>query len=128
QSCWVEGKCNNTRNYYRNREKRLENKKKTYAVATGKIAPQKFDLVPDTYRAELIIYGKMPNKLGLVNGGVKAIKVNVYQGNNLAFESDITRTAGMIQRDLEALIDQVLEQLNQQFQINNFGKIIWKQF
>jgi hypothetical protein len=36
----------------------------------------------------------------LVNGGVKAIKVNVYQGSNLAFESAITRTAGMVQADL----------------------------
>jgi hypothetical protein len=113
---------------HRHREKKLENKKKSYAVATGKIVPQKFEIVPDTYRAELVIYGKMPNKLGLVNGGVKAIKVNVYHGSNLAFESDITRTAGMVQRDLEALIDNVLEQLNQQFQIRNFGEIIWKQF
>ncbi|MEY2832288.1 MAG: hypothetical protein RLZZ574_1546 [Cyanobacteriota bacterium] len=126
QSCWIEGKCNNTRNYYRHREKKLENKKKSYAVATGKIAPQKFTIVPDTYRAELVIYGKMPNKLRLVNGGVKAIKVNVYQGSNLAFESDVTRTVGMVQRDLEALIEQVLVQLNEQFQIKNFGEIIWK--
>lgn len=128
QSCWVEGKCNNTRNYYRHREKKLENKKKSYALATGKIVPQKFNFVPDTYRAELVVYSKMPNKLGLVNGGVKAIKVNVYQGSNLAFESDITRTAGTVQRDLEALIDNILEQLNQQFQIKNFGEIIWKQY
>jgi hypothetical protein len=126
KECWVEGTCNHKRYYYLNRDKKLKNKKNTYAIATGKIVPQKFNFVPDTYRAELVVYGKMPNKSGLVNGGVKAIKVNVYQGSNLAFESDITRTAGMVQVDLESLIDQVLEQLNQQFQIKNFGEIIWK--
>ena len=76
-SCWIEGKCNNTRNYYRNREKKLANKKKNYALSQGKAIPQKFTLIPDSYRAELVLFGKPPNKLGLVNGGVKGVKVNI---------------------------------------------------
>ena len=124
--CWIEGKCNNTRKYYRSREKKLLHKKKSYALSTGKIVPQQFALVTDSYRAELILYGQPPNKLGLVNGGVKALKVNIYQGNLLKYESEITRTAGMVQRELEDLIDSTLYQLNEQFKISKFGEIIWK--
>ena len=126
KSCWVEGKCNNTRKYYRSREKKLLSKKQNYARSQGKVIPQKFALIPDSYRAELVLYGKPPNKLGLVNGGVKAVKVNIYQGSLLKYESEITRTSGMIQRELEDFIDSTLQQLNEQFAISKFGEIIWK--
>ena len=54
------------------------------------------------------------------------MKVNIYQGNLLKYESEITRTAGMVQRELEDLIDSTLYQLNEQFKISKFGEIIWK--
>ena len=126
QSCWSEGKCNNTRKYYRSREKKLLHKKQNYARSQGKVVPQQFALVPDSYRAELVLYGKPPNKLGLVNGGVKGLKVNIYQGSLLKYESAITRTSGMVQRELEELIDSTLNQLNEQLEIGKFGAVIWQ--
>ncbi|MGB5635352.1 MAG: hypothetical protein WBM86_21570 [Waterburya sp.] len=56
-SCWVEGKCNNTRNYYRSRDKKLKSKQQSYAIATGKVLPTQWEIVPDTFRAELLLYG-----------------------------------------------------------------------
>ena len=126
KTCWAEGSCNSKRNYYRTREKKLSSKTKSYAIASGKIPPTKYEIVPDTYRAELILYGKSPNKQGLVNGGVKAIKVNVYQGSHLRFESNLTATAGMTSADLEDLIDKTLGELDRQFGIKLFGEVIWK--
>lgn len=49
QTCWVEGKCNNTRNYYRTRDRKLETKRRKYAEDTGKSLPTQFEIVPDTY-------------------------------------------------------------------------------
>ena len=50
QSCWIEGTCNNKRYYYKERDRKLEHKKKNYAIAMGKINPETFDL--DSRRAK----------------------------------------------------------------------------
>ena len=74
----------------------------------------------------MILYGKSPNKQGLVNGGVKAIMVNVYQGSHLRFKSGLSATSGMSSSDLEDLIDKTLGELNREFGIKLFGEVIWK--
>ena len=110
--CWVEGKCNNTRKYYRSRDKKLKSKQRSYAVATGKALPTEFEIVPDTHRAELVLYGNRPNKLGVVKGGVKGFQVLIYLGSNLVSQSNYVSCAGMIQADLESAIDSSLEQID----------------
>lgn len=126
QSCWVEGKCNNTRNYYRSRSGKLKNKQRAYAIATGKTPPVEFEIIPDTMRAELVIYGKRPNKQKLVKGRVKGIQVIVYKGSQEHYRSQVVATAGMTSYDLEALIDKAQEQTNEHFGTSRWGEIIWQ--
>lgn len=126
QSCWVEGKCNNTRNYYRTRDRKLEAKRQKYAEDTGKSLPTQFEIDPDTYRAELVLYGNSPNKLGQVRGGVQAFQVLIYRGSNLVSQSNRVACAGMVQSDLEEAIDKGLEQIKELYDIPTFGKVIWR--
>lgn len=125
-SCWVEGKCNNTRNYYRSRDKKLKSKQQSYAIATGKVLPTQWEIVPDTFRAELVLSGRQPNKMGLVKGGVKGFQVLVYRGSDLVSQSNYVSCSGMVQADLEAAIDQALEQVGELYQIKTWGEIVWK--
>lgn len=126
QTCWSESKCKNKRNHYRSREKKLKSKQQAYAVATGKILPTEFEIVPDTYRAELILYGNRPNKLGVVKGGVKGFQVLIYLGSSLVSQSNYVACAGMIQADLELAIDSSLEQVDRLYGIKTYGEIIWE--
>lgn len=124
--CWVEGQCNNTRNYYRSRDKKLKSKQQSYAVAAGKVLPTQWEIIPDTFRAELVLYGRQPNKMGLVKGGVKGFQVLVYRGSNLVSQSNLVSCSGMIQADLEEAIDLALKQVGELYQIKTWGEIIWK--
>ena len=126
QTCWVESKCKNKRNYYRSRDRKLESKKEQYAISTGKVLPTKFEIVPDTYRAELILYGNRPNKLGQVKGGVEAFQVLIYKGSSLVSQSNKVSCAGMVSADLEEAIDSGLEQIKELYDVSVFGKIIWR--
>ena len=82
--------------------------------------------MPDTYRAELVLYGNRPNKLGQVKGGVEAFQILIYRGSNLVSCSNKVSSAGMIQADLEEAIDQGLEQIRELYNIGVFGKVNWK--
>ena len=126
QPCWDESKCKHRRNYYRSRDRKLESKKHSYAIATGKVLPTNFEIVPDTYRAELVLYGNRPNKLGQVKGGVKAFQVLIYRGSSLVSQSNQVSCAGTISADLEEAIDRSLEQINELYDIRTFGRVIWK--
>lgn len=126
QTCWVEGRCNNTRNYYRTRDRKLEAKKRKYAEDTGRSLPTQFEILPDTYRAELVLYGNFPNKLGQVKGGVQAFQVLIYRGSNLVSQSNKVSCAGMVQSDLEEAIDKGLEQIKELYDISAFGRVIWR--
>ena len=126
QSCWNESSCPNRRNYYRSRDRKLKSKKQSYAIATGKPLPTQFEIVPDTYRAELILYGRRPNKLAVVKGGVKGFQVLIYQGSNLVSQSNMVSCAGMIQSELEEAIDGALGQIGELYGIKTWGEILWK--
>lgn len=126
RSCWIEGKCNNTRKYYRSRDRQLETKKKQYASFTGKTLPTTFEIIPDTYRAELILFGKSPDKQKLVKGGVRGFQVLIYRGSHLSSKSEIVSCGGMNQANLESAIDKALTQVGELFQIKTWGKIIWQ--
>ncbi|MEL6441802.1 MAG: hypothetical protein AAFQ80_21435 [Cyanobacteria bacterium J06621_8] len=126
QTCWSESKCISKRNYYRTRSGKTANKRQNYARDTGKVLPTTFEILPDTYRAELIMFGKPPDKLGLVKGGVKGFQVNIYQGSKLVSQSQVVSCSGMVQSDLEAAIDKALDQVKQLFEVVKFGQIIWQ--
>ncbi|MEM6614729.1 MAG: hypothetical protein AAF652_21305, partial [Cyanobacteria bacterium P01_C01_bin.72] len=123
---WVESTCKNKRNYYRSRDRKLNSKKEQYAIASGKVLPTQFEIVPDVHRAELILYGNRPNKLGVVKGGVKGFQVFIYLGSSLVSKSNYVACAGMIQADLESAIDQALEQIDRLYGIKTYGEIQWK--
>jgi len=125
-SCWDESRCVNRRNHYRSREKKLKSKQQAYAIATGRVLPSEFEIVPDTYRAELVLYGNQPNKMGVVRGGVKGFQVYIYCGSNLVSQSNYVSCAGMIQADLEEVIDLSLEQVDKLYGVKTYGEILWK--
>jgi len=124
--CWVEGRCNNTRKYYRSREKKLKSKRQAYAISTGKTLSTEFEIVPDTHRAELVLYGNRPNKLGVVRGGVKGFQVFIYRGSSLVSQSNYVSCAGMISADLLSAIDSSLEQVGELYGVRTWGEIVWK--
>ena len=126
QSCWVEGKCKNKRNYYRSRESKLESQRNSYALKQGRLPVQTFDLSPTGYRAELVLYGKRPDKNNQIRGVLKGIQILVYEGNNLILQSNVYETAGMRASQVEELIDVNFQQLKEKFGIYKFGAIIWK--
>lgn len=109
-----------------NCDRQLKSKQKSYALATGKPLPTQFEIVPDTYRAELVLYGKRPNKLAVVKGGVKAFQVLIYKGSNFVSQSNKVACSGMVQSDLEEAIDLALEQVDQLYEIKNWGEILWR--
>ncbi len=126
QTCWVESKCKHKRNHYRNRDRKLDSKKQQYAKDTGKVLLTKFEIVPDTYRAELVLYGNRPNKLGQVKGGVAAFQVLIFRGSKLVSESNQVSCKGMVQADLEQALDKALEQIGELYDVGVFGNVIWR--
>ncbi len=126
QSCWVEGKCKNQRNYYRSRESKLESQRNSYALKQGRLPVQTFDLSPTGYRSELVLYGKRPDKNNQIRGVLKGIQILVYEGSNLILQSNVYETAGMRASQVEELIDVNFQQLKEKFGIYKFGAIIWK--
>lgn len=126
KSCWVEAKCNNKRNYYRSRDKKLVSQRNVYALRQGKKPVQSFDLSPTGYRAELIMYGKRPDKNNQIRGGLKGVQILIYEGNNLILQSNIYSTAGMRASQVEELIDVNFQQIKEKFGIYKFGNLLWK--
>ncbi len=126
KSCWVENKCNNKRNYYRTRDSKLKTKNNSYARTIGRTRVQNFDLSPTGYRAELVLYGKRPDKNNQIRGVLKGIQILIYEGNNLILESNVYSTAGMRASQVEELIDVNFQALKEKFSIYKFGAIIWK--
>ncbi len=126
QSCWVEGKCNNKRNYYRTRDSKLKTKNNSYARTQGRIPVQTFDLSPTGYRAELVLYGRRPDKNNQVRGVLKGLQILIYEGSNLILQSNVYGTAGMRASQVEELIDVNFQALKEKFGIYKFGAMIWK--
>lgn len=126
ESCWVEDQCKNRRNYYRSRAKKLQSKNKSYALTTGKIPTTEFEIVPDTYRAELVMGGACPNKLGQVKGGVGWFQILIYRGSKLVSQSNKVLCKGMVQSDLEEAIDLGLEKIKELYDISAFGQVSWR--
>ncbi len=126
KSCWVEGKCNNKRNYYRSRESKLRSQKNSYAIKKNKIPVQTFDLSPTGHRAELVLYGRRPDKNNQIRGVLKGVQILIYEGNILILESNVYGTAGMRSSQVEELIDVNFQQLKGKFGIYKFGAILWK--
>ena len=126
KSCWVEGKCNNKRNYYRSRESKLRSQKNSYAIKKNKTRVQNFDLSPTGHRAELVLYGRRPDKNNQIRGVLKGIQILIYEGNNLILQSNVYGTAGMRASQVEELIDVNFQQLKEKFGIYKFGAMTWK--
>ena len=89
KSCWVEGKCNNKRNYYRSQESKLRSQRNSYAIRQGKLPVQTFDLSPTGYRAELIMYGRRPDNNNQIRGSLKGVQILIYEGSNLILQSNV---------------------------------------
>lgn len=126
KSCWKEERCNHRRNYYRSRESKLRSQRNSYALKQGKLPVQNFDLSPTGYRAELIMYGRRPDKNNQIRGVLKGVQILVYEGSNLILESNVYGTAGMRQSQVEELIDVNFRALKEKFGIYKFGAIVWK--
>ena len=126
KTCWNDYKCKNKRNYYRSRDRKLQSQRNIYAQKQGKIPVQTFDLSPTGYRAELIMYGKQPDRNNQIRGVLKGVQILLYQGSNLILQSEIYGTAGMRASQVEELIDLNFQVLREKFDIYKFGAVIWK--
>ncbi len=126
RSCWVEGKCNNKRNYYRTRDSKLKTKNNSYARTQGRIPVQTFDLSPTGHRAELVLYGRRPDKNNQIRGVLKGVQILIYEGSNLILQSNVYGTAGLRASQVEELIDVNFQHLKEKFGIYKFGAMTWK--
>ncbi len=126
KSCWKEGRCNNRRNHYRSRDSKLKTKNNSYARTQGRVPVQNFDLSPTGHRAELVLYGRRPDKNTQIRGVLKGVQILVYEGSSLILQSNVYGTAGMRASQVEELIDVNFQALKEKFGIYKFGGIVWK--
>ena len=114
--CYVREKCRTKRYRLRNSNrvnaKRRQNMAKSKGIAT--IEP----VLPESYRAELEIYGKE-------NQFVHAIALKIYQGNKLSHQMLPQHTQGLRQPELEAYIQKLLSHLEAEYGIDCLGLIYW---
>ena len=75
-------------------------------------------VLPESYRAELEIYGKE-------NQFVHAIALKIYQGNKLSHQMLPQHTQGLRQPELEAYIQKLLSHLEAEYGIDCLGLIYW---
>lgn len=114
--CYAREKCRTKRYRLRNSSrvnaKRRQNMAKSKGIAT--IEP----VLPESYRAELEIYGKE-------NQFVHAIALKIYQGNKLSHQMLPQHTQGLRQPELEAYIQKLLSHLEAEYGIDCLGLIYW---
>ncbi|MGL6344096.1 MAG: hypothetical protein ACRC80_33730 [Waterburya sp.] len=100
------------RNSSKVNSKRRENRARKQGIKA--ITP----IIPNAFRAELIVYGKK-------NQFVHAVALKIYQGNDLRFEMQPQHTQGYRMSELKDYINNLMVHLEAEYDIDCLGLYYW---